>query len=91
MAKYEEPEYPSDALMGYILEGDALQASIERARTSVANLSRVSLASSHRGHLRAAVEEADWLGDVDRAEQLQDELTHLEDQIAKGYLYEPEF
>jgi hypothetical protein len=57
--------------MGYILEGDALQASIERARTGVANLSRVTLASSHRGHLRAAVEEADWLGDVDRAEQLQ--------------------
>jgi hypothetical protein len=84
MAKYEEP-------MGYILEGDALQASIERARTGVANLSRVTLASSHRGHLRAAIEEADWLGDVDRAEQLQDELTHLEDQIAKGYLYEPEF
>jgi hypothetical protein len=80
-------------LMGLhgVLEGDALQASIERARTGVANLSRVTLASSHRGHLRAAVEEADWLGDVDRAEQLQDELTHLEDQIAKGYLYEPEF
>jgi hypothetical protein len=35
MAKYEEP-------MGYILEGDALQASIERARTGVANLSRVT-------------------------------------------------
>jgi hypothetical protein len=84
MAMYEEP-------MGYELEGDDLKASIERARTGVANLNRVTLASSRRGHLRAAIEEADWLGDVDKADQLQLELTFLEEHIAKGYLYEPDF
>jgi hypothetical protein len=84
MAKYEEP-------MGYILEGDALQASIERARTGVANLNRVTLASSRRGHLRAAIEEAEWLEEEAKADQLQFELRYLEEHIAKGYLYEPDF
>jgi len=84
MAMYEEP-------MGYELEGDDLKASIERARTGVANLNRVTLASSRRGHLRAAIEEAEWLEEEAKADQLQLELRYLEEHIAKGYLYEPDF
>lgn len=42
-----------------------------------------------RGNLRRAVEEAEWLGDDERLANLELELEMVEDKIAKGQLYEP--
>jgi hypothetical protein len=42
-----------------------------------------------RGNLRRAVEEAEWLGDDERLASLEIELEMVEDKIAKGQLYEP--
>jgi hypothetical protein len=42
-----------------------------------------------RGNLRRAVEEAEWLGDDERLASLELELEMVEDKIAKGQLYEP--
>jgi hypothetical protein len=42
-----------------------------------------------RGNLRRAVEEAEWLGEEERLANLELELEMVEDKIAKGQLYEP--
>ena len=42
-----------------------------------------------RGNLRRAVEEAEWLGEEERLANLELELQMVEDKIAKGQLYEP--
>jgi hypothetical protein len=42
-----------------------------------------------RGNLRRAVEEAEWLGEDERLASLELELEMVEDKIAKGQLYEP--
>jgi len=44
-----------------------------------------------RGDLRKAVEDAEWLGEAERLSSMEEELFWVEDQIAKGYLYEPNF
>ena len=51
-----------------------------------ANLTSLSFV---RGNLRRAVEEAEWLGDDERLASLELELEMVEDKIAKGQLYEP--
>ena len=47
--------------------------------------------TKRRACLQRAVEEADWLGETERMEFLYEQLVYVKDQIAKGYLYEPEF
>ena len=42
-----------------------------------------------RGNLRRAVEEAEWLGEEERLASLELDLELVEDKIAKGQLYEP--
>jgi hypothetical protein len=44
-----------------------------------------------RADLRKAVEEAEWLGEAERLAVAEEELFWVEDQITKGYLYEPNF
>ena len=36
-------------------------------------------------------EDAEWLGEAERLASMEEELFWVEDQIAKGYLYEPNF
>jgi hypothetical protein len=44
-----------------------------------------------RADLRRAVEDAEWLGEASRMEEAHSHLSYVEEQIAKGYLYEPDW
>lgn len=61
------------------------------SHTGNSNLGGLTLLTKRRACLQRAVEEADWLGEVARMERLYEELIYVKDQIAKGYLYEPDF
>lgn len=47
--------------------------------------------TKRRADLRKVVEEAEWLGDTARLEAAEEQLFWVEDQLVKGYLYEPNF
>lgn len=47
--------------------------------------------TKRRADLRKAVEDAEWLGEAERLSSMEEELFWVEGQIAKGYMYEPNF
>lgn len=65
--------------------------SLQRAANGKPNIDGLKPLSVSRATLRRAVEEATWLGDDERAEAYETDLLLVEDKIAKGYLYEPNF
>lgn len=56
-----------------------------------ANMAGLKPLSRSRAALRQAVEEADWLGQEERSEAYRLELFFIEDKIAKGQVWEPDF
>lgn len=65
--------------------------SLQRAASGKANLGGLKPLSVSRAALRRAVEEADWLGQEERAEAYAVELASVERKIAKGEMWEPEW
>lgn len=55
------------------------------------NMTGLKPLSRSRAALRQAVEDADWLGQDERAEAMRLELFFIEDKIAKGQIWEVDF
>ena len=65
--------------------------SLQRAASGKANMGGLKPLSVSRAALRRAVEEADWLGQEERAEAYRLELSFVERKIEMGGTYEPEW
>lgn len=65
--------------------------SLQRAASGKANMGGLKPLSVSRAALRRAVEEADWLGQEERAEAYRLELSFVERKIAMGGVWEPEW
>ncbi len=65
--------------------------SLQRAASGKANMGGLKPLSVSRAALRRAVEEAIWLGDDERAEAYELELSIVESKIIKGGVWEPEW
>lgn len=70
---------------------DTLEASQKRALTGQPNLHGLKPLTRSKAALRRAIEEADWLGDQNRAEALETELSFVEQAIARGETYSVEW
>ncbi len=70
---------------------DSLVESRQRALTGQPNLTYLKPLRASRAALRRAVEEADWLGQEERAEAYRLELSFVERKIAMGGVWEPEW
>lgn len=65
--------------------------SLQRASSGKANMGGLKPLSVSRAALRRAVEEADWLGQEERAEAYRLELSFVERKIEMGGVWEPEW
>lgn len=70
---------------------ETLADSRTRALSGKTNMGGLKPLSRSRAALRQAVEEADWLGNDERAESLRLDLYFVEDKIAKGQVWEVDF
>lgn len=73
------------------IDAHRLKESRTRALSGKPNRDGLKPLSRSRAALRQAVEEADWLGNDERAESLRLALFFVEEKIAKGQVWEPEW
>jgi len=65
--------------------------SISRAETGKPNMNGLHPLTRTRAQLRQAVEEAEWLGQEERADAYKLDLFFVEGKIAAGQVWEPEW
>lgn len=70
---------------------EMVQRGMERVRTGKANMDGLVSVVKKKANLRRAIEEAEWLGEAEQADNYYHQIQHLDDSISKGYLYEPEW
>lgn len=70
---------------------ETVSESRTRALSGEPNMGSLKPLRRSRAALRQAVEEADWLGQEERADSLRLALFFVEEKIAKGQVWEPEF
>lgn len=73
------------------IDAHGLSDSRTRYLSGKPNMDGLKPLSRSRAALRQAVEEADWLGQDERAESLRLDLFFVEEKIAKGQVWEPEW